>query len=189
MRDDAEPINPSEVAHGSSGEGSRAKRLTAARIAGLAKVTALTVAVTMALIFVATPAGSKILKFLGFDKEIEQNAARMMREGRQTFRHDTFGDEAFWGGLLDLHLAIEGTRFGGVGPGLSPRAALGLGLKVDVDALPPGLVKQLRQGGVNRDDPAVTLALLRHDAVVGVKGFFGDDDGLRSVGITCALCH
>ena len=189
MKDDAEPINPSEIAPGSRGEGSRAERLTAARVVWLAKAGALTVAVTMALLFVTTPAGSKILRFLGFDKEIEQNAARMLREGRQTFRADTFGDEAFWGDQLKLHLAIEGARFGGVGPGLSPRAALGLGLKVDVDALPAGLVKQLRQGRVNLDDPAVTLALLRHDAVLGVKGFFGDDEGLQSVGITCALCH
>jgi hypothetical protein len=58
-----------------------------------------------------------------------------------------------------------------------------------VDALPAGLVQQLRHGRVNLDDPAVTLALLRHDAVLGVQGFFNENDGLQSVGITCALCH
>jgi hypothetical protein len=188
MKDDAELINPSEVAP-SGREDSRPGVFNGSRVVRPAKVFVLAVAVTTALLFIATPAGSKIMKLLGFDKEIEQNAARMLKEGRQTFRHDTFGDEAFWGDLLKLHLAIEGAQLGGVGPGLSPRAALGLGLKVDVDALPPGLVKQLRQGRVNLDDPAVTLALLRHDAVLGVKGFFNDDDGLRSVGITCALCH
>ena len=188
MYDEEGPFNPSEVAPERS-EGGRAGRLTGVRVVTLAKWSALAVALTTALLFLATPAGSKIMKLLGFDKRIEQNAARMLNEGRQTFRFDTFGDEAFWGGALDLHLAIEGAQFGGVGPGLSPRAALGLGLKVDVDALPAGLVKQLRQGRVNLDDPAVTLALLRHDAVLGVKGFFNENDGLRSVGITCALCH
>src|ERR671913_421545 len=182
MRDDAEPINPSEVAHGSSGEGSRAKRLTAARIAGLAKVTALTVAVTMALIFVATPAGSKILKFLGFDKEIEQNAARMIREGRQTFRHDTFGDEAFWGDALQLHRAIVGQKLGGVGPGLSPKAALEVGLKVDMEAIPPDLAQQIKAGQVDLNDPATTVALLKLDAIVGVKGFLNTDGSAKSMG-------
>jgi len=189
MKDDAEPINPSEVAPGSRSEVGRISRLTGARVVRLAKLMALAVAVTIALLFVAAPAGSRIMKLLGFDKEIDKNAQRMLNEGRQTFRFDTFGDEAFWGDMLKLHLAIEGAQLGGVGPGLSPRAALGLGLKVDVDALPPGLVKQLKQGRVNLDDPAVTLALLRHDAVLGVQGFFNENDGLRSVGITCALCH
>src|SRR5262249_48742313 len=97
---------------------------------------------------------------------------------------------AFWGGTLQLHRAIEGRRFGGVGDGLSPRAALGLGLKVDVNALPPDLVRQLQKGQVDLDDPAVTLQLLRLNAVVGVKGFFRPGSlRLRSVGIQCALCH
>jgi hypothetical protein len=70
-----------------------------------------------------------------FDKFIVKNSARMLEEGRETFRFDTFGDEAFWGDALQLHKAIEGSRFGGVGGGLSPAQALALGLKVDVDAL------------------------------------------------------
>ncbi len=77
--------------------------------------------------------------------------------------------------MLQLHQAIEGTQFGGVGPGLSPNAALALGLKVDVDALPRGLVKQLKQGKLDLNDPAVTLVLLRHNAVLGVEGFFNED--------------
>ena len=150
------------------------------------------IAGTLAVItflLIATPVGSRITEMLDFNRQIETNAQQMISGGRQTFRLDTFGDEAFWGDLLKLHLAIEGTQFGGVGPGLSPSAALGLGLKVDVDALPAGLVKQLRQGRVNLNDPAVTLVLLRHDAVLGVRGFFNENNGLRSVGITCALCH
>jgi hypothetical protein len=141
-------------------------------------------------LLIAKPVGSAIMGLFGFDQQIAQNADRMLSDGRATFRFDTFGDEHFWGDQLMLNKAIEGAQFGGVGPGLSPRAALTLGLKVDVDALPAGLVKQLKQGQINLDDPAVTLALLRHNAVVGVKGFFnGDSPALTSVGINCALCH
>jgi hypothetical protein len=76
---------------------------------------------------------------LGADKKIRNvlftNAIDKVTRGREIFRFDTFGDEAFWGGALKLHEAIEGAGFGGIGPGLSPRMALALGLKVDVDAL------------------------------------------------------
>src|ERR1041384_2390666 len=92
--------------------------------------------------------------------------------GRKIFRFDTFGDEAFWGDTLGLHRAIAGQANGGVGPGLSPKAALELGLKVDVNALPHSLRNDLRRGRVDLTDPAVTVALLKLDAVVGVRGFF-----------------
>jgi len=115
--------------------------------------------------------------------------ARLLAEGRNTFRFDTFGDEDFWGGTLQLHQAIAGAAHGGVGPGVSPRTALAVGLKVDAQALPPAVRDALRAGQVNLDDPAVTLALLQLDAVVGVKGFFDQTGTLSSVGIRCALCH
>jgi hypothetical protein len=124
-----------------------------------------------------------------FDARILSNAARMIDEGRRIFRFDTFGDEAFWGDTLRLQQAIEGERLGGVGPGVSPRAALNLGLKVDVDALPVSLVNQLKAGQVNLDDPATTLALLKLNSVVGVTGFFNDRGTLRSIGLQCAICH
>ncbi|HVQ29888.1 MAG TPA: hypothetical protein VMV21_09935 [Vicinamibacteria bacterium] len=124
------------------------------------------------------------------DQATHRHANRQIDEGRRTFRFDTFGDEAFWGDALRLHEGIEGSRFGGVGPGVSPKTALAVGLKVDVDALPRSLVRDLKRGKVDLDDPATTLALLRLDAVVGVKGFFDDRaPGLHSVGIQCALCH
>lgn len=128
-------------------------------------------------------------KLKGTDVSIGDNAARLVREGREIFRFDTFGSEAFWGGGLRLHEAIAGAANGGTGPGVSPRAALSLGLKVDVDALPSDLVARVRAGAINVDDPAVTLALLKLDAVVGVKGFFSPEGRLRSVGIRCSLCH
>src|SRR5262245_3237885 len=109
--------------------------------------------------------------------------------GRRIFRYDTFGDEAYWGEVLQLHKAIEGERHGGIGPGVSPRTALAVGLKVDVDALPPQLKNRLRAGRVNLDDPATTLALLDLDAVVGVTGHLKRDGSLESIGIQCAFCH
>src|SRR5579884_2669365 len=124
-----------------------------------------------------------------FDHLISANAERMLNEGRQTFRFDTFGDEAFWGDTLKLHEAIEGTALGGVGAGISPKTALALGLKVDVEALPPSLIQALKHGQVNLDDPATTLALLKLNAVVGVTGHFKSNGALRSVGIQCAFCH
>ncbi|HKQ68945.1 MAG TPA: hypothetical protein VJT73_06390, partial [Polyangiaceae bacterium] len=94
-----------------------------------------------------------------------EEAARAIREGRNTFRYDTFGDEAFWTGTLQLNSAIEGAAHGGVGAGVTPKAALGIGLKVDADALPPALAAQIVAGQVNLDDPATTIALLGLDAV------------------------
>ncbi len=123
------------------------------------------------------------------DPTIQPNADRMIHEGRSTFRFDTFGDESFWGDTLHLHQAIEGAKLGGVGPGVSPRVALAVGLKVDVDALPTGLMQALKLGQVNLDDSATTLALLKLNSVVGVTGFFNDQGSLRSIGIQCAFCH
>ena len=123
------------------------------------------------------------------EEPIADNATRMLVEGRRTFRFDTFGDEDFWGGTLRLHEAILGSALGGVGPGVSPRTALAVGLKVDSEALPQALVEQLRKGQVNLDAPATTVALLKLHAVVGVTGFFDDRGRLKSMGIQCALCH
>ena len=109
----------------------------------------------------------------GTDAIIRDHAAGVVREGRNIFRFDTFGSEAFWGGALRLHETTAGAANGGSGPGLSPRAALSLGLKVDAGALPQDLVNAVRRGAVNLDDPATTLELMKLDAVVGVKGIFG----------------
>lgn len=110
-------------------------------------------------------------------------------EGRRIFRHDTFGNEVFWGDTLRLHEAIAGEANGGVGPGVSPATALAVGLKVDSRALPRSLKRALRRGEVDLDDPASTLALLSHNAVIGVKARFDSSGNLQSMGIQCALCH
>jgi hypothetical protein len=124
-----------------------------------------------------------------FDAAIDQNAQRMIEEGRRIFRYDTFGSEAFWGDQLRLHQAIIGDKLGGVGPGVSPKVALSLGLKVDAAALPADVVAQIKAGKVDMNDPASTVLLLRANAVVGVTAFANPDGAVRSVGVQCALCH
>jgi len=109
--------------------------------------------------------------------------------GRNIFRFETFGDQAFWGDKLKLHQAIAGAQGGGVGGGISPNTALSLGLKVDVQALPRSLQNDIKAGRVNLDDPATTVALLKLNAVIGLTGFFNASGQLSSVGIQCALCH
>src|SRR4051812_33365345 len=120
---------------------------------------------------------------------VEAHARQMLDEGRKIFRFDTFGSEAFWG-TTRLHEALAGEKNGGTGPGVSPNAALKLGLKVDMAAMSNAIVPLIQAGTANLDDPAVTLALLKANAVVGVTGFF-DKEGKRltAVGIQCALCH
>lgn len=105
---------------------------------------------------------------------------KLVAEGREIFRFDTFGNEAFWGETLRLHEAIAQ---------VPPSTALAVGLKVDSDALPRKLRRQLRRGRVDLEDPETTLALLRLDAIVGVKGTFDGEGRLSSVGTRCALCH
>jgi mono/diheme cytochrome c family protein len=102
-----------------------------------------------------------------------------LAEGQQTFRFETFGDDSFWTDTLRMHEVIQAA--------VSPKTALAVGLKVDADALPPGTLES-----ANLDDPATTVALLKLNAVVGLKGTvenIGGKDTLTHVGITCALCH
>jgi len=126
---------------------------------------------------------------VGRDRATDVHALEAVDRGRRTFRYDTFGDEDFWGGSLQLHKAIEGQKLGGVGPGVSPATALAVGLKVDAGALPSSLIAAIKAGKVDLNDPAVTVALLRLNAVLGITGFFNRSGTLRSVGIQCALCH
>ena len=101
-------------------------------------------------------------------------------DGRQIFRYDTFGDEQLWTDVLRMHEAIAK---------VSPATALAVGLKVDVDALPAPVIDALKAGQVDLNDPAVTVELLRLNAVVGVRGTVSETGELTRVGITCALCH
>jgi len=101
-------------------------------------------------------------------------------DGQQIFRFDTFGDEQLWTNVLRMHEVI-GT--------VDPATALGVGLKVDADALPAPVIAALRANKVDLTNPRVTTELIRLNAVVGVKGAVDDTGQLTRVGITCALCH
>ena len=123
------------------------------------------------------------------DNPVTDNANKMLAEGKQTFRFETFGDEAYWTDALQLNKAILGEKNGGVGGGLSPKAALAAGLKVDMDVIPADVAAAIKAGKVNLDDPAITLTLLQLNAVLGVKGTFDNNKKLVSIGLTCASCH
>jgi len=103
------------------------------------------------------------------------------RGGQDIFRFDTFGDEQLWTDVLRMHEVIPAV--------VDPATALGVGLKVDVDALPPAIIDGLRAGAIDLTNPAVTVELLRLNAVVGLKGVVNDAGQLTKVGVTCALCH
>ncbi len=154
-------------------------------------VLALGIVLIFAALMSVTAAGPQTqMKAAGASSEqAGSSVMKMVEEGKQIFRYDTFGDEKFWGDTLKLHQAIMGGKLGGIGDGVSPKTALAVGLKVDLEALPKELVTSLKAGQVNLDDPATTLALLKLNSVVGVKGIFDNNGGLRSMGITCALCH
>lgn len=162
----------------------------------LVRITAVLIGISMAMVYSADrssaqrPADqSPYQKQQGFDRQISDNARQMIEQGKQIFRYDTFGDEVYWTDTLKLHRAIEGAKLGGVGPGVSPKTALAVGLKVDMDALPADLVEKIKKSEVNLDDPATTLALIKLNSVLGVKGTFNQDGSLKSMGLTCAVCH
>ena len=112
----------------------------------------------------------------GLSDEGERNRQR----GQAIFRYDTFGDEQLWTDVLRMHEVVAT---------VSPATALAVGLKVDVEALPPEIIAALQAGQVDLTNPAVTVELLRLNAVVGVQGKVNDLGQLTRVGITCALCH
>ena len=111
----------------------------------------------------------------GFETEAKEHF-----DGQAIFRYDTFGDEQLWTDVLRMHEVVAT---------VPPATALAVGLKVDVEALPPAVKAALRAGEVDLTNPAVTVELLRLNAVVGVQGAVNDAGQLTSVGITCALCH
>lgn len=112
-------------------------------------------------------------------------SAELIQQGQNVFRYWTFGDEQQWTDVLEMNTVIE--------TAVDPATALAVGLKVDMDALPPAVVNGVVDGSIPLNDPQTTLALIQLNAVVGVKGTVstGTDGRLHldRVGITCALCH
>jgi len=118
---------------------------------------------------------------MAFALSVSRVGSQESFDGKAIFRMDTFGDEQLWTDTLQMQKVVAN---------LSPRTALSVGLKVDSEALPPATIDALKAGLVNLDDPAVTVQLLKLNAVVGVIGkVTGPRNHLATVGITCALCH
>lgn len=100
---------------------------------------------------------------------------KLIAEGQRIFRYDTFGDEQLWTDRLRMHEVVAT---------IDPITALAVGLKVDSEALPPGVLEN-----ADLTDPATTAALLKLDAVVGIRASVDDAGRIERLGITCALCH
>jgi mono/diheme cytochrome c family protein len=114
--------------------------------------------------------------FLGFATMTSAADADLASEGQKVFRFDTFGDEQLWTDKLGLHKVVEKS--------VDPTTALEVGLKVDADVLPPGILQK-----VDLKDPATTVALLKMNAVVGLKAEVDANNHITRLGVTCALCH
>jgi mono/diheme cytochrome c family protein len=100
----------------------------------------------------------------------------LLAEGQRIFRFDTFGDEQLWTDKLRMHEVIE--------KNVDPTTALKVGLKVDSEVLPPGILEK-----VDLKSPATTVALLKMNAVVGLQATVDANNHITRVGVTCALCH
>jgi mono/diheme cytochrome c family protein/cytochrome c5 len=106
------------------------------------------------------------------------------KQGQEIFRFDTFGDETKWTDTLRMHEVVRSA--------VDPVTALSVGLKVDSEALPAAVVQGIQNGSVDLKSPATTVALLKLNAVVGLKGTVESVNGvdtLTKLGTTCALCH
>ncbi len=102
----------------------------------------------------------------------------------EIFRNNTFGNEVWWTDTARMHEVITSA--------VTPAVALRVGLKVDVDALPPAVQEALAAGKVDLNSTATTITLLKLNAVLGLHGTVVatvGGDSLAAVGITCALCH
>src|SRR6187399_3510978 len=114
---------------------------------------------------------------LGFARLAEgAEAADLQAQGKEIFRFDTFGDDQLWTDKLGLHKVVEKS--------VDPTTALKIGLKVDAEVLPEGILKK-----VDLKDPATTVALLKMNAVVGLKAEVDANNHITRLGVTCALCH
>src|SRR5262245_5784054 len=115
-----------------------------------------------------------VLALAGFVPDAR--AQDLVTEGQKIFRFDTFGDEQLWTDKLGLHKVVQEK--------VDPTTALKVGLKVDAQALPPGTLEK-----ADLKDPKTTVALLKLNAVVGLKAEVDASNNITKLGVTCALCH
>ncbi|GEM_PF-1394438 len=111
-----------------------------------------------------------------------------VERGRELYTNETWGDEAIWGDFFELHKVLNN---------VTPNMAVAIGAQIDISKVPQPVVDVMlsddfaaKQAAL--DDPAVARALLKANAVVGVRGVYDDPDNpdmMTSVGLTCAICH
>jgi mono/diheme cytochrome c family protein len=106
----------------------------------------------------------------------QEPSAADAAEGQRVFRFDTFADEQLWTDTLHLNEVVE--------KNVDPTTALKVGLKVDADVLPAGILDK-----VDLKSPATTVALLKLNAVVGLQATVDSNNHITRLGVTCALCH
>ncbi len=117
--------------------------------------------------------------------------------GRDVFRFETFGNEAFWTDAIRLPAGIIATNF-------TPLKALQAGLSVDSDALDAATLAAIGAELKTDLSPAnapllnsvnTTLKLINANAVIGIVPKDTNRDGVIDIsrgdktGATCALCH
>ena len=132
----------------------------------------------------AAVVAATVVAACGGDSDDSAAQAAQVEQGKQIFRFDTFGDETQWTDTLRIHEVIR--------TAVDPITALSVGLKIDAEALPAAVVAGIQNGSVDLKSPDTTVALLKLDAVVGLKGTVQNINGkdtLTRVGVTCALCH
>ena len=106
----------------------------------------------------------------------DDNSPELLAEGKRIFRFETFGNEPFWTDTLHLNEVVQ--------TAVDPTTALKVGLKVDADVLPAGILEK-----VDLKSPATTVALLKMNAIVGVQATVDGNNRITRIGITCAFCH
>ncbi len=124
-------------------------------------------------------------------------------DGKDVFRFETFGNEGFWTGVLQLPQGIAAAK-------LTPLQAIAAGLSVDIESVPAAMAKVIaaelktdlsKAKAPALNDPATTVALVEANAVIGLSARNvttlngkldidpADVYAGESVGVTCALCH
>ncbi|HET8744911.1 MAG TPA: hypothetical protein VFM98_04870 [Ramlibacter sp.] len=134
----------------------------------------------LTLLAVAAGAALSLASCGGGDDDDDDLDPALVSQGQQIFRSETFGDETFFTDVLRLHEPVAT---------VDPTTALAVGLKVDSEALPPEVVAGIQDGSISLTDPATTIALLKLNAVVGLKGQVDANNNLVRLGVTCAICH
>ncbi len=121
-------------------------------------------------------------------RSLQARTGAEVERGRDLYFNETWGDEVYWGDVFELHEVLNE---------VTPLDAVGIGAQVELNKVPQPIVDVLVGNDFDAklaalSDPSITRALIQAEAVVGVKGFFGDPqapDRLTSVGLTCAICH